>query len=93
MTASSTVFAFHSAKRAEVEREKEFTSTHGALRRRQGFKRNHALNFLQTRDPQMQFLQSVFLEAPHPIGSSCVPEKIGLEAATQDRANGFVDLE
>jgi len=84
--------AFGSAKRAVLECGEEIASTPGAFNGRQGFKWNDTLNFFQTRNPQVQFLQRVFLQAPHPIGSRCISDEVWFEAASQDRANGLIDL-
>jgi hypothetical protein len=75
-----------------VECGEELASTPGAFNGRQGFKWNDTLNFIQTRNSQAQFLQRVFLQAPHPIGSRGVSDEIWFESASQDRANGFIDL-
>jgi len=56
------------------------------------FKWNDTLNFIQTRNAQAQFLQRVFLQAPHPIGSGGVSDEIWFESASQDRANGLIEL-
>jgi hypothetical protein len=76
-----------------VECGEELASTPGACNGRLGFKWNDTLNFIQTRYPQAQFLQRVFLQAPHPIGSRGVSDEIWFESTSQDRANGLIDLE
>jgi hypothetical protein len=75
-----------------VECGEELTSTAGAFDGRLGFKWNDTLNFIQTRNSQAQFLQRIFLQAPHPIGSRGVSDEIWFESASQDRANGLIDL-
>src|ERR1700687_2899390 len=93
MAASFSVFALSPAKGTEEECGKDLTPTHGAFGGRQSFKQDNTLNFVQTRDSQPQFFQRVLLHAPHTGGTRGVSEEIWFEASTQDRANGFVDLE
>jgi hypothetical protein len=40
----------------------------------------------------VKFLQRVLLQSLHPVGSRGISDQIWLEAASQDQANGFLDL-
>jgi hypothetical protein len=81
------------AKRAEVERDHELASAFITFRGRHGLEWDDALDFFQSRDPQVQLFQRVLLHPPRAVGSCGVPEEIGFETATQNRPDGFVNCD